>query len=116
MAIDKKRAEKARKSQLEGFINTCLPLDRQSSSGEILRKENLSDPIKAESSEFRKRKKSTPDYIRLDISGFKEYLRTMAGYDSIRYGKTVSVTKYIRNLISADMDHRKTEYDKVKNI
>ena len=78
MAIDKKRAEKARKSQLEGFINTCLPLDSQPSSG--------------------------------------ENLRTMAGYDSIRYGKTVSVTKYIRNLISADIEHRKKEYEKVKNI
>lgn len=116
MAIDKKRAEKARKSQLEGFINTCLPLDSQPSSGETVKKASLSDPIKAVSAESPKRKKNPPDYIRLDISGFKEYLRTLAGYDSIRYGKTVSVTKYIRNLISADIEHRKKEYEKVKNI
>lgn len=116
MAIDKKRAEKARKSQLEGFINTCLPLDSQPSSEKIVKKENLSNPIKAGSAESPGRKKNTPDYIRLDISGFKEYLQTMAGYDSIRYGRTVSVTKYIRNLLSADMAHRKKEYEKVKNI
>lgn len=56
-------------------------------------------------------KKSAPEYIRLDVSGLKEYL---AGYDSIRYGKKVSVTKYIRTLISEDMDARKKEYQKVK--
>lgn len=65
MAIDKKRAEKARKSQLEGFINTCLPLDRQPSSGETEKRGSLSDPIKAVSAESPKRKKNPPDYIRL---------------------------------------------------
>lgn len=116
MAIDKKRAEKARKSQLEGFISTGSLFDSQKSSGEIVEKKNLSGSLETESAESPRKKRNSPEYIRLDVSGFKEYLRTMAGYDSIRYGKTVSVTKYIRNLISSDMEHRKKEYEKVKNI
>lgn len=115
MAIDKKRAEKARKSQLEGFIHT-QPENSQGESEKSMEPEQTMDKPKQNPQKQADPKKSTPEYIRLDVSGFKEYLQTMAGYDSIRYGKTVSVTKYIRTLISEDMDSRKKEYQKIKNI
>lgn len=115
MAIDKKRAEQARKSQLEGFINT-QPGTFQEESGKIMEQTQHNDSLEIATAEKSGKEKKSPDYIRLDVSGLKEYLQTMAGYDSIRYGKTVSVTKYIRALISADMDSRKEEYEKIKNI
>jgi hypothetical protein len=66
--------------------------------------------------EKKSKKKSNSDYIRLDVADYKEYLRTMSGYDSMKTGKTVSVTKYIQKLIDADMQARKSEYEKAKNI
>lgn len=115
MAIDKKRAEKARKNQLEGFLNTQPENGQEESKGSIEAKRPADKP-KQKPRKKADLKKSAPEYIRLDVSGFKEYLQTMAGYDSIRYGKTVSVTKYIRTLISEDMASRKKEYQKVKKM
>ena len=115
MAIDKKRAEKARKSQLEGFINTQSE-NITNESEEITEQKQQNNRAEVSKEDKSEKKKNTPDYIRLDVSGFKEYLQTMAGYDSVRNGKTVSVTKYIRTLISADMDSRKEEYEKIKHI
>lgn len=115
MAIDRKRAEKARKSQLEGFINTQSE-DVLKESEETTDQKQQNDKSEVSKEDKSEKKKTTPDYIRLDVSGFKEYLQTMAGFDSIRNGKTVSVTKYIRTLISADMDSRKEEYEKIKHI
>ena len=111
MSIDKKRAEKARESQLEGFIKPQTENMQEATTEEELTKKNLSHK-KTDA----KKKKTNSDYIRLDVADYKEYLQTMAGYDSMKSGKSVSVTKYIQSLISADMDSRKVEYEKAKNI
>lgn len=113
MAIDKKRAEMARKSQLEGFMNIQLENSREESGAE---KNQPGDKLGTDTAGKSGKKKIAPDYIRLDVSGFKEYLLTMASYDSIRSGRTVSVTKYIRNLIYADMEFRNEQYRNAKNI
>ncbi len=57
-----------------------------------------------------KKKKTNSDYLRLDIYDYKEYLTTMAGF------KRTSVTKYIQNLIRADMQQNKDTFEKLKNI
>lgn len=111
MAIDRKRAEKVRESQLESFLKSQTENVQEA----ITREEPAEDKRSHEKIEAKK-KKTNSDYIRLDVADYKEYLQTMAGYDSMKSGKSVSVTKYIQSLISADMDSRKEEYEKAKNI
>lgn len=115
MAIDKKRAEMARRSQLEGFMNIQPENSREESGGNTEKNQPVEKPGTDTSGKSGK-KRNSPDYIRLDVSGFKEYLQTMASYDSIRSGRAVSVTKYIRNLIYADMASRNEQYRNAKNI
>lgn len=111
MAIDRKRAEKARESQLESFLKPQTENVQETTADEGVSKQEHSHE-KTET----KRKKTNSDYIRLDVADYKEYLQMMAGYDSMKSGKSISVTKYIQSLISADMDSRKVEYEKAKNI
>lgn len=129
MAVSKKRAEEARKSQLEKFINQPAGngqediekpdearSPRKKKTEEVLENSGIVNPDPNLVDEKNSKKKSNSDYIRLDIADYKEYLRIMAGFDTIKSAKTVSVTKYIQNLISADMEARKNEYEKIKNI
>lgn len=111
MAIDRKRAEKARESQLESFLKP-----QTENIQETITKEEPAEVKHSHEKMEAKRKKTNSDYIRLDVADYKEYLQTMAGYDSMKSGKSISVTKYIQTLISADMDSRKVEYEKAKNI
>lgn len=111
MAIDKKRAEKARKSQLDSFMESQTENVQEKTT-----KEELTAKKRSHEKTETKKKKTNSDYIRLDVADYKEYLQTMAGYDSMKSGKSISVTKYIQALISADMDSRKVEYEKAKNI
>lgn len=46
---------------------------------------------------------SKPEYIRLDVTGYKQYLRNRASISTIQTGENVSVTKYIQRLIDRDM-------------
>ena len=54
-------------------------------------------------------KKSNSDYIRLDMRpdgiDLKEYCITQAANESKKAGRTVTMTKYIQNLIKKDMDN-----------
>lgn len=111
MAIDRKRAEKARESQLESFLKP-----QTENVQETMADEGASEQEHSHEKTETKRKKTNSDYIRLDVADYKEYLQTMAGYDSMKSGKSISVTKYIQSLISADMSSRKVEYEKAKNI
>ena len=48
-----------------------------------------------------------PDYMNIDVTGYKPYLQTMAR------AKKVSITKYIRDLIGADYEANREEFRKL---
>lgn len=48
--------------------------------------------------------KEKPEYIRLDVTGYKQYLRQQASLATIKTGENISVTKYIQHLIDCDME------------
>lgn len=57
--------------------------------------------------------KQEKKYIRLDITGYDDYIYTLARF------KGLSATKYIRSLIEKDMEENKLIYEKInalKNI
>lgn len=82
------------------------PLDTV--GGEI--EQNSKDALlkKKENTSVSSKKKS--DYLRLDISNYREYLSTMAGF------KRISLTKYIQHLIDNDIKQYSEIYEKLKNI
>ena len=57
------------------------------------------------------RKKDSKDYMRIDLKpngvDLKDYVIKQAAKESAKLGKTVSATKYIQDLIEADMNSRK---------
>lgn len=65
---------------------------------------------KKESIPAASKKKKNSDYLRLDISDYREYLSTMAGF------KRISLTKYIQHLIDNDIKQCSETYEKLKNI
>lgn len=48
-----------------------------------------------------------PDYMNIDVTGYKPYLQAMAR------ARRVSITKYIRDLIGADYEAHKDEFRKI---
>ena len=81
----------------------------------IGKKEQIKTPTKIEPQqkpipEKITEKKSSHDYLRLNITGYREYLSVMAGHHC------KSITKYIQSLIDADMEQNKETYEKIKSI
>ncbi|MCM1235331.1 MAG: hypothetical protein NC489_34965 [Ruminococcus flavefaciens] len=56
------------------------------------------------------------EYLRLDITGYKEYISLMAGHASNTSGKYVSMTQYILRLIEADRQRNISLYEKLEQI
>lgn len=52
--------------------------------------------------------KEKPEYLYLDVSGMKNYLDVMS---KAKYGKGNSMTKYVQELIQADMELNKSKYE-----
>lgn len=48
--------------------------------------------------------------LSLNMTGYWDYVQTMAGY------RRMSVTKYIRELIAADMEMNREKYERLKSI
>lgn len=57
-----------------------------------------------------KRKSSPPDYLQLDIAGYRTYLREMSGF------RGQSITHYLRQLIKADMQKNQELYDELEKL
>jgi len=54
-----------------------------------------------------KKTEQKPDYMNIDVTGYKPYLQTMAR------ARRVSITKYIRDLIGADYEVNKDEFRRI---
>ena len=63
-----------------------------------------------------KQEKKKPDYFRLDLTDYKEYISLMAEYTSNTTGKYVSMTQYILRLIEADKQKNLETYEKLEQI
>ena len=68
-------------------------------------------PAPAASDEKKKTK-----YLRLDITGLEDYVSLMAEHQTNTSGDNVSMTKYIRQLIEADMRQNSDLYEKLMQI
>lgn len=63
-----------------------------------------------------KQDKKKPDYFRLDLTDYKEYISLMAEHTSNISGKYVSMTQYILRLIEADKQKNLETYEKLEQI
>ena len=63
-----------------------------------------------------KQDKKKPDYFRLDLTDYKEYISLMAEHTSNTTGKYVSMTQYILRLIEADKQKNLETYEKLEQI
>ena len=54
-----------------------------------------------------KKTEQKPDYMNIDVTGYKPYLQTRAR------ARRVSITKYIRDLIGADYEVNKDEFRRI---
>ncbi len=60
--------------------------------------------------------KKKPEYLRLDITNYKDYVSLMAGHLTSTSGKYVSMTQYILGLIEADKQSNIDLYRKLEQI
>lgn len=60
--------------------------------------------------------KKKTKYLRLDITGLEDYVSLMAEHLTNTSGDNVSMTKYIRQLIEADMQQNSELYGKLMQI
>ena len=60
--------------------------------------------------------KKKTKYLRLDITGLEDYVSLMAEHLTNTSGDNVSMTKYIRQLIEADMQQNSELYEKLMKI
>lgn len=63
-----------------------------------------------------KHEKKKPEYLRLDLTDYKEYISLMAEHTSNTTGKYVSMTQYILRLIEADKQKNLETYEKLEQI
>ena len=60
--------------------------------------------------------KKKTKYLRLDITGLEDYVSLMAEHLTNTSGDNVSMTKYIRQLIEADMQQNSELFEKLMQI
>ena len=60
-----------------------------------------------------KQEKKKPEYLRLDVTEYKDYVSLMAEHTSNTTGKYVSMTQYILRLIEADKQKNLETYEKL---
>ena len=63
-----------------------------------------------------KQEKKKPEYLRLDVTDYKDYISLMAEHTSNTTGKYVSMTQYILRLIEADKQKNIATYEKLEQI
>lgn len=63
-----------------------------------------------------KQEKKKPEYLRLDVTEYKDYVSLMAEHTSNTTGKYVSMTQYILRLIEADKQKNLETYEKLEQI
>lgn len=63
-----------------------------------------------------KQEKKKPEYLRLDVTEYKDYISLMAEHASNTTGKYVSMTQYILRLIEADKQKNLETYEKLEQI
>lgn len=63
-----------------------------------------------------KQEKKKPEYLRLDVTDYKDYISLMAEHTSNTTGKYVSMTQYILRLIEADKQKNLETYEKLEQI
>ena len=62
------------------------------------------------------KQKKKPEYLRLDVTDYKEYISLMAEHTSNTTGKYVSMTQYILRLIEADKQANLETFEKLEQI
>ena len=62
------------------------------------------------------KQKKKPEYLRLDVTEYKDYVSLMAEHMSNTTGKYVSMTQYILRLIEADKQKNLETYEKLEQI
>lgn len=60
--------------------------------------------------------KKKPEYLRLDVTEYKNYISLMAEHTTQTTGKYTSMTKYILNLIKSDKQKNIELYEKLEEI
>lgn len=63
-----------------------------------------------------KQEKKKPEYLRLDVTDYKDYISLMAEHTTNTTGKYVSMTQYILRLIEADKQKNIETYEKLEQI
>lgn len=63
-----------------------------------------------------KQEKKKLEYLRLDVTEYKDYVSLMAEHMSNTTGKYVSMTQYILRLIEADKQKNLDIYEKLEHI
>ena len=63
-----------------------------------------------------KQEKKKSEYLRLDVTDYKDYISLMAEHTSNTTGKYVSMTQYILRLIEADKQKNLETYEKLEQI
>ena len=85
------------------FTNAAEP---NKETNTINNTQNAVENAATSEAETKKEKK----YIKLDITGYDDYIYTMAHF------KDISATKYIRALVEADLKENKLIYEKIKAL
>lgn len=62
------------------------------------------------------KEKKKPEYLRLDMKDYKDYISLMAEHTTNTTGKYVSMTQYILRLIEADKQKNIEIYEKLEQI
>lgn len=65
---------------------------------------------------IQKQEKKKPEYLRLDVTDYKDYISLMAEHLTNTSGKYVSMTQYILRLIEADKQRNIGLYEKLEQI
>ena len=63
-----------------------------------------------------KQEKKKPEYLRLDVTEYKDYVSLMAEHTSNTTGKYVSMTQYMWRLREADKQKNLETYEKLEQI
>ena len=76
----------------------------------------VDDTEKNPTPKAQKQEKKKPEYLRLDVTDYKDYISLMAEHTSNTSGKYVSMTQYILRLIEADKQKNIETYEKLEQI
>ena len=76
----------------------------------------VDDTEKNPTPKAQKQEKKKSEYLRLDVTEYKDYVSLMAEHTSNTTGKYVSMTQYILRLIEADKQKNLETYEKLEQI